>query len=66
MVRDVASGVFKECSVGDCEKFSLGFVCSQCSRFACNNHLYFKMGAPPKPVCAACVVLSHEELLEDV
>lgn len=66
MVREAASGVFKTCTVGDCTKFSLGFVCSECSRFACNKHLYFRMGAPPKPVCAACVIGSHEELLEEI
>lgn len=63
--KQVASKVFNECGLETCQKLSLGFVCSSCSRFACNSHVYFKLGKPPIPVCAACVVDSHPELLEE-
>lgn len=62
--KQAASKVFNECQIEGCEKLSLGFVCAVCSRFACNGHIYFKLGKPPVPICAGCVVDSHRELFE--
>jgi hypothetical protein len=63
--KAAASHVFNKCDVPGCDKLSVGFTCSTCSRFTCNRHLYFKPGAPPVPICAACVLGSHPELLEE-
>jgi hypothetical protein len=63
--KQVASKVFNRCGISSCQQLSLGFTCAACSRFVCNTHIYFRVGAPPVPMCAACVLDSHPELLED-
>jgi hypothetical protein len=64
-IKDTITKHFSGCQVGDCRKHSIGIVCSYCSRFACNTHVYFRMAKRFSPVCAACVVDSHPELLEE-
>jgi hypothetical protein len=63
--KQLASKVFNHCGIETCDKHSLGINCGSCSRFVCNAHVYFRMGAPPVPICAACVLDSHPDLFED-
>lgn len=63
--KQQAAKVFNHCGIETCGQLSLGFTCASCSRFVCNSHIYFRLGAPPVPTCAACVLDSHPELLED-
>ena len=46
---------FHQCGVPGGAKFSLGFVCSKCSRFACQAHVYLTAAMPPAPVCEECI-----------
>ena len=48
------------CGVGECQKFSLGATCSQCSRYACNDHIFLTLTVPPTLICAECVALEFE------
>ena len=54
-VQAAASKAFNRCSVKGCKKFSLGFQCVECNRFACNGHLFFKASTPPRPWCGPCI-----------
>lgn len=66
---------FRQCAVGECTKYSLGMVCTRCKRSACLHHAYFSASVDvqgetlPKPklepLCAACVIESHPELMGD-
>lgn len=55
-VQQMALKNFNQCQFKECDKFSLGFQCVQCSTFVCNNHLYFKLGTPPVPLCIRCIL----------
>jgi hypothetical protein len=48
------------CKVLDCDKFSLGGVCSLCSRHACTGHLYLTASIPPVLKCVECIVMDVE------
>ena len=50
-----AAMAFHKCGIEGCEAHSLGLVCSQCSRFACQSHVYLTASMPPTPVCARCI-----------
>jgi hypothetical protein len=52
---EVAADHFRQCGVPGCQKFSLGLVCTKCSRFACQNHIYLSATVPPHPVCEECI-----------
>ena len=64
-VKELAGQYFNECGIQSCAKHSMGFVCSSCSRFVCNKHIYWRLSPKPLPVCAACVLASHPELFEE-
>jgi hypothetical protein len=49
-----------ECKVTDCNRFSVGGVCSQCSRHACTAHLYLTAAIPPALMCTECILLDFE------
>lgn len=53
------AAAFESCEVQGCNKKSLGFVCSQCSRFVCQGHYYLAPVAqiPPKVVCVRCILM---------
>ena len=51
-----ASKNLNRCQFPECSKFSLGFRCSECNTFACNDHVYFKLTPSPVPVCVSCVL----------
>jgi len=58
----------RTCSFKTCDKFSVGGTCTSCGRFVCLRHGYLRVNVPPKKpdvVCAACIVLEHEELFEE-
>lgn len=57
----------KTCGFKTCDKLSVGGTCVECSRFVCLRHGYLRVQVPPKKpqvVCAACILLEHEELFE--
>lgn len=63
-IKAVVAQIFNHCGIHNCDKHSLGFVCSGCSIFVCNRHCYWQvsLSGKPVPLCAACVVDSHPEL----
>lgn len=55
------------CDVEGCDKFTVGFICINCKRKLCNNHLYFSINvstSPTNPICPSCIVNQHPELFE--
>lgn len=65
VATNVVENAFHPCAVGECGKRSVGFICSRCSRYTCNDHVYIRPALQDGVViCAACVIDSHPELLE--
>jgi hypothetical protein len=64
-VKDRLRTAFEPCRILSCTKLSLGFVCSRCSRYVCQNHAYVKAAPKPETLCASCVVDEHPELWEE-
>lgn len=52
------------CGCTGCNAFSLGGVCSRCSRHACIGHLFMAVTIPPQPVCAECIATEFEVVRE--
>jgi hypothetical protein len=68
LTRHVVENNMNACAFRECGKFSVGAVCSTCSRYVCLHHAYVRVQLPPrKPLvlCAACVILEHEDLLRE-
>lgn len=64
MAVHMLSNAFESCEVSGCKHKSLGFVCSECSRFICQSHYYLAPTTqiPPKVVCVRCILLrAHRE-----
>lgn len=55
VLQRAAAMAFHKCGVEGCAAHSLGLVCNQCSRFACQGHIYLTPTVPPSPVCARCI-----------
>ena len=49
-----------ECGCAGCGNFTLGGVCSQCSRHACTRHLFMSVSLPPQATCAECIATEFE------
>ncbi len=64
-VQQMAVRNFNQCCFPKCSKFSLGFQCVDCSTFVCNDHLYFKLGTPPVPVCSSCIAAKESPEVSD-
>jgi len=64
VVSEGVKKAFQQCQLGQCSTFSLGFVCSKCSRPVCQRHGYVTASVSRKPqiVCVSCIVDEHEEL----
>lgn len=64
----ILANAFEGCEVEGCKHKSLGFVCSDCSRYVCQSHYYLSPTPqiPPKVVCVRCILLRayREPLLE--
>ncbi len=60
-----AAQVFSGCELGDCNKHSLGIVCTMCSRRICQRHAYVTASVPPKPICVSCIMEEHRELWDE-
>jgi hypothetical protein len=57
-LKHVAETAFKTCSRPGCKAHSMGFICSTCSRFVCNEHGYWTLAVRPQVICEACIALS--------
>lgn len=59
MAVNLLAHAFEECEVEGCKHKSLGFVCSECSRYVCQSHYYLSPTPqiPPKVVCVRCILV---------
>lgn len=59
-VHQVVGKHLDQCNVTGCIRFSVGGVCSACSRYACSGHTYLTVAVPPTLMCAECIASEFE------
>lgn len=66
--KEAAAAAFNPCHVSGCTKRSPGIRCSVCGLATCAGHAYWRLSLDQRkatPVCAACVVASHLDLVPE-
>lgn len=63
-IAQLVDQVFAHCECGNCKFYSLGVVCSSCSRRVCLRHGVVTLTSPPVAKCVPCLLADHADLLK--